>query len=49
MKMENIIKAPRDAKIKKIYTQKNQSVVKDQLLVEFESFKNKLPNMPIIP
>lgn len=35
MKMENIIKAPGDACIKKIHVQKNQSVEKDQLIIEF--------------
>ncbi len=37
MKMENIIKAPNDACIKKIHVQKSQSVDKDQLIIEFES------------
>ncbi|KAA3659823.1 MAG: acetyl-CoA carboxylase biotin carboxyl carrier protein subunit [Calditrichaeota bacterium] len=36
MKMENIIKAPHDARIKSIHINKNQSVDKDQILLEFE-------------
>jgi len=36
MKMENIIKAPSDSCIKNILVKKNQSVEKDQLIIEFE-------------
>lgn len=36
MKMENVIKSPRDGKIKKINVQLKQPVEKNQVLVEFE-------------
>ncbi len=35
MKMENVIKAPTDARIKHIKVQKGQTVEKNQLLIEF--------------
>lgn len=36
MKMENVIKSPRDGKIKKVHAQLKQAVEKNQVLVEFE-------------
>ncbi len=36
MKMENVIKSPRDGKIKKIHIALKQAVEKNQVLVEFE-------------
>lgn len=36
MKMENVIKSPRDGKIKKVHIELKQTVEKNQLLVEFE-------------
>ncbi|KAA3616263.1 MAG: acetyl-CoA carboxylase biotin carboxyl carrier protein subunit [Calditrichaeota bacterium] len=35
MKMENVIKSPRKARIKNIFVEKNKSVEKDQILIEF--------------
>lgn len=36
MKMENVIKSPRDGKVKKVNVQLKQPVEKNQVLVEFE-------------
>ncbi len=36
MKMENVLKAPADLKIKKIEVEEKQSVEKNQVLIEFE-------------
>jgi biotin carboxyl carrier protein len=36
MKMENVIKSPRDGKIKKVHIQLRQAVEKNQVMVEFE-------------
>lgn len=36
MKMENVIKSPRDGKIKKLHVQLKQPVEKNQLMLEFE-------------
>ena len=36
MKMENVIKSPRDGKIKKVHVQLKQPVEKNQLMLEFE-------------
>jgi biotin carboxyl carrier protein len=36
MKMENVLKSPRDGKIKKVHVQLKQAVEKNQLLIDFE-------------
>lgn len=36
MKMENVIKSPRDGKVKKVHVALKQAVEKNQLLLEFE-------------
>ena len=36
MKMENVIKSPRDGKIKKVNVQLKQAVEKNQVMIEFE-------------
>ena len=36
MKMENVIKSPRDGKIKKVHAQLRHAVEKNQVMVEFE-------------
>ena len=36
MKMENVLKSPRDGKIKRVSAQLKQAVEKNQLLIEFE-------------
>lgn len=36
MKMENVIKSPRDGKVKKVHAALRQAVEKNQLLLEFE-------------
>ena len=36
MKMQNILKAPRMGKVKKIYVKAGESVAGDEILIEFE-------------
>lgn len=36
MKMQNVLKAPRVGKIKKVYVKPGQSVAGDEILIEFD-------------